>query len=392
MSRISSKLSGLRHSNGHYQRKPNMQKSKLTYKQSGVDYAKIDPLKVMAQKAAQETAKNLLAAGFAEVEASRGESAYVIDLGDFYLASITECLGTKSLVADETRKVTGKTYYDAIAQDTIAMAVNDLITVGARPLSLHAYWAVGGQDWFDDEQRMQDLVEGWKRACNFIGVSWGGGETPSLSGIVMEGTIDLAASCVGIVRPKERLTLGQKLQSGDAIILLESSGIHANGLTLARKLADRFEKGYATQIADGRMFGEALLDPTIIYSSVTEAMFEAGVKMRYLSNITGHGWRKLMRHPNMFTYRITEIPPVPPVLQFMAEQANLEAPEAYGSLNMGAGFAIFVAPHDADKAVEISKRHGVQAYKAGMVEAGKKRVIIDPLDTVFEAESLDLRP
>jgi phosphoribosylformylglycinamidine cyclo-ligase len=368
-----------------------MEKSKLTYKQAGVDYARIDPLKVAAQKAARETARNLMAAGFAEVEPSRGESAYVIDIGDFYLASITECLGTKSLVADETRKVTGKTYYDAIAQDTIAMAVNDLITVGAKPLSLHAYWAVGGSDWFGDEQRMQDLVNGWKRTCDAIGVSWGGGETPSLSGIVMQGTIDLAASCVGIVNPKERLTLGQALHPGDVIILLGSSGIHANGLTLARRLAERFENGYATEIADGRMYGEALLDPTIIYSSVTEALFGSGIAVRYMANITGHGWRKLMRHPGMFTYRINEIPPVPPVLRFMTEQAELDVREAYGSLNMGAGFAVFVPEPDAERAVEISGRQGVRAYKAGTVDAGKKRVIIDPLDIVFEGESLDLR-
>ena len=368
-----------------------MQKQKLTYKESGVDYAKIDPLKVMAQKAARETAKNLLSAGFSEIEASRGESAYVVDVGDFYLASITECLGTKSLVANDTRMVTGKTHYEAIAQDTLAMAVNDLITVGARPLSVHAYWAVGGKDWFEDERRMQDLVEGWKRTCDSIGVSWGGGETPSLSGIVMDNAIDLAASCVGIVSPKERLTLGHKLEAGDAIILLESSGIHANGLTLARKLAERFEKGYATHISDGRMFGEALLDPTLIYSSVTEALFEAGVEIRYFSNITGHGWRKLMRHPKGYTYRISKVPPVPPVLQFMVEKAGLDPYEAYGSLNMGAGFAVFVALKDAEKTVEISRRLGIKAYKAGTVDEGIKCVAIEPLNIRFESKSMDLR-
>jgi len=207
---------------------------KLTYEQAGVDYSKIDPLKILAQQAARETGKNLLAAGISEVEASRGESAYVIDVGDFYLASITECLGTKSLVANAVRQLTGKTYYDQIAQDTIAMAVNDIVTVGAKPLSIHAYWAVGGTDWFTDKQRMCDLVAGWQRACNLIGVAWGGGETPSLSGIVEAGAIDLAASCVGIIRPKDRLTVGNKLAAGDAIVLLESSCIHANGVSLAR--------------------------------------------------------------------------------------------------------------------------------------------------------------
>jgi phosphoribosylformylglycinamidine cyclo-ligase len=151
------------------------------------------------------------------------------------------------------------------------------------------------------------------------------------------------------------------------------------------------EDGYATRIADGRMYGEALLDPTAIYSPVTEALFEAGVTVRYLSNITGHGWRKLMRHPGAFTYRVTAIPPVPPVLQFMAEQAKLDARDAYGSLNMGAGFAVFVPKEDAAKAIKISERLGIKAYQAGTVEEGTKKIIIEPLDITFEGESLDLR-
>ena len=102
-----------------------MSQSKLTYEQSGVDYAKIDPLKVLAQQAAMATGRNTASAGVTEVVASRGESAYVMDVGDFYIACITECLGTKALVADSIREITGKTYYDYIAQDTIATAVND---------------------------------------------------------------------------------------------------------------------------------------------------------------------------------------------------------------------------------------------------------------------------
>jgi phosphoribosylformylglycinamidine cyclo-ligase len=365
--------------------------TKLTYEQAGVDYSKIDPLKILAQQAARETGKNLLAVGFPEVEASRGESAYVIDVGDFYLASITECLGTKSLVANAVRQLTGKSYYDQIAQDTIAMVVNDIVTVGAKPLSIHAYWAVGGTEWFTDEQRMHDLVEGWKLACNQIGVSWGGGETPSLSGIVEAGAIDLAASCVGIIRPKERLTVGNKLAAGDAIILLESSGIHANGVSLARKLAEQLPEGYGSRLADGRLYGEALLDPTLLYSSVTESVFDAGIAVHYLANITGHGWRKLMRHPAPFVYRLTVLPPVPPVLQFIVEKASLELSEAYGTLNMGAGFALFVPEPHATQTITIAERHGLKAYLAGRVEEGEKQVVIEPLNIIYEGESLNLR-
>jgi phosphoribosylformylglycinamidine cyclo-ligase len=367
------------------------QDSKLTYEQAGVDYAKIDPLKIMAQQAARATAKNLVAAGVTEVEESRGESAYVIDVGDFYLASITECLGTKALVADAMRGLTGKTYYNSIAQDTLAMAINDIITVGARPVSVHAYWATGGSEWFADEQRMRDLVEGWRRTCDLAKVAWGGGETPSLSGVVADGVIDLAASCVGIISPKDRLTVGKQLQLGDAIVLLESSGIHANGVSLARKLAAQLPDGYGSRLADGRLYGDALLEPTIIYAPLIEALFAAGVTIHYMANITGHGWRKLMRHPAAFTYRVTTLPPVPAVLQFLVEKTGLGMDEAYASLNMGAGFALFVPAAEKQHVVEIAARQGIKAYLAGRVEAGKKQVVIEPLGIVYEGESFQVR-
>src|SRR5512147_873797 len=103
-------------------------KKKLTYSQAGVDYSRIDPIKILAQKAARDTAHHISEAGFPEVDASRGESAYVFDAGAFYFASITECLGTKVLLADPVQKITGRTHFDTLAQDTLAMAINDLIT------------------------------------------------------------------------------------------------------------------------------------------------------------------------------------------------------------------------------------------------------------------------
>jgi len=363
----------------------------LTYRQAGVDYGRIDPLKVLAQQAAAGTAGNLARHGLAEVAASRGESAYVVDCGEFYLASITECLGTKALVADAMRGITGRSYYDRLAQDTLAMAINDLVTVGATPVSVHAYWATGGSDWFDDGERARDLVDGWKAACDACGVAWGGGETPALAGVVAAGRIDLAASCVGLVRPKSRLTLGEKLAAGDAIVLLASSGIHANGISLARKLAERLAGGYATRLDDGTLYGEALLAPTLLYAPVTEALAAAGIVPHYCANVTGHGWRKLMRHPGRFTYRLHTLPPVPPVLGYIERQAGIDKREAYGNLNMGAGFALFVAPAEAQRAVEIAQAHGVRAWVAGAVEAGERRVLIEPLDLVFAADDLHVR-
>jgi phosphoribosylformylglycinamidine cyclo-ligase len=365
--------------------------SPLTYDQAGVRYDLIDPLKVAAQQAAASTAAQLTAHGFSEVKASRGESAYVVDLGPFYLASIVECLGSKAMVADEMQRLTGRTWYDSIAQDTIAMAINDLITVGATPLVVQAYWAAGGSDWFDDAGRAAALVRGWKAACETCGVAWGGGETPALAGIVEAGRIDLAAACTGIVNPKSRLSLGDGLVAGDAIVLLASSGIHANGLSLARKLCERLPQGYLTALPSGRSYGEALLDPTVLYSPVTEALAKAGIVPRYCANITGHGWRKLLRHPGAFSYRIDAVPQVPEVLQFIQQQAGLDDAEAYGTFNMGAGFALFVEASKARQAIEIAQAAGVPALLAGQVEAGPKRVRIEPLGIEWGDDALQLR-
>ena len=370
----------------------------LSYAQAGVAYDLIDPLKVRAQRAAAATAVHLAGHGFSEVAASRGESAYVVDVGPFYIASIVECLGSKALVADEMQRLTGKSYYDSIAQDTIAMAINDLITVGATPLIVQAYWAAGGSDWFSDAQRSEALVDGWKRACDACRVAWGGGETPALAGIVAEGRIDLAASCTGLINPKSRLSVGDKLAPGDAIVLLASSGIHANGLSLARKLVERLPQGYLTPVPDSgdaagtaQTYGDALLAPTVLYSPVTEALYQAGITPHYCANITGHGWRKLLRHPAQHRYRIHTVPEITPVLKFIQHHARQDDREAYSTFNMGAGFALFVKAEDALRTAAVAQSVGVQAWVCGVVEPGAKELLIEPLGLRFGTDDLQLR-
>src|SRR5205823_5285359 len=112
-----------------------------------------------------------------------------------------------------------------------AMVINDLVVVGAKPLVLNAYFGLGNSDWLMDQGRGENLIKGFANACDLSGVVWGGGETPSLTGIVAENAIDLAGSAVGIINPKERLILGDKIESGDAIIFIESNGMHANGIS-----------------------------------------------------------------------------------------------------------------------------------------------------------------
>lgn len=366
-------------------------KPDLDYAAAGVDYGTLDASKILAQKAARATAGNLARHGATEIEASRGESAYLVEVGGVLIASVTECLGTKTLVADAVRSYSGRSHYDTIAQDTIAMAVNDLVTVGATPLSSHAYWSAGSSAWFGDQERMQDLVRGWQGACDVCGMSWGGGETPALGGVVEAERIDLAASCVGIVKSRDRLMLGERLAPGDAIVLLASSGIHANGISLARALAQRLPGGYRAPLSDGRSFGEALLDPTVLYAPITEQVFAAGVRPHYAVNVTGHGWRKLMRHPAELRYVVRRVPPVPSVLAFLQVQGGMSARDAYGTFNMGAGFALFVARADVAATLAVAQRAGLAAWHAGDVEMGAKSVVIEPLGLEYTAGDLHLR-
>lgn len=364
----------------------------ITYASTGVNYDAMDPLKRLAQFRARATAGNLERFGMREVEASRGESAYVWEEQDGYRAFVMEGLGTKNRVADETRKITGKTHYDAIAQDTIAMIVNDLIVVGAEPQVVNAYFAVGSSDWFADEERSRDLVEGWAKATSMAGAVWGGGETSTLKGIIEPDTIDLSGSSVGIVRPKDRLTLGDKLTPGDVIFLVESSGIHANGLTLARTIASKLPEGYATPLSDGKSYGESLLAPTHIYAGLTRDLFEAGIDLHYMVNITGHGWRKLMRASRDLSYIIDEVPEPQQVFNLIQEQSGNDDTEMYGNFNMGAGFAVFMSKEGIDLAQCIAREnHGLSSLIAGYVEEGQRQVVINPRNVVFKGETLGVR-
>ena len=128
-----------------------------------------------------------------------------------------------------------------------------------------------------------------------------------------------------------------------------------------------------------------------MYSPVTEALADAGVVPHYCVNITGHGWRKLMRHRAPFTYQIDALPPVPPVLQFIQQHAAIDDREAYGNLNMGAGFALFVAGADAERTVQVARSAVTSALIAGRVDNGLKKSIIAQLQLTFSGDDLHVR-
>jgi phosphoribosylformylglycinamidine cyclo-ligase len=289
------------------------------------------------------------------------------------------------------RAVTGRTYYDAVAQDTVAMIVNDVIVVGARPLVVNAYFGVGDSAWMADEERAHDLITGWAAACRASGATWGGGETPGLSGIIEPGAIDLAGSCVGIINPKSRLVLGDQLTADDHIVLIESNGIHANGLSLARRIAAGLPEGYATKLPNGTMFGDDLLRPSHLYARLVRAWFEAGISIHYMVNITGHGWRKLMRAPRNFTYRLHDIPGRPAVFDFLQRHSGSTLADMYGYFNMGAGFAAYVPAAGVAKTRELATTAGFKSWDAGVVETGPKQVIIEPHHITFAGSSLEVR-
>jgi len=253
--------------------------SGLSYESSGVNYDRLDAFKRACQRAASVTTSSLAAHGLREPADIRGESAYLIETPDEYLAHVEEGLGTKNLIADAMLELANQSYYRNVGIDTVATMVNDLITTGALPISIAMHAAVGDAEWFADERRSQALAEGFAQACLDSGAVWGGGETPTLRGIVNPATIVLAGSALGRIRPKE-LRISGNVRDGDAIVLLSSSGVHTNGLTLCRAIADRLPKGYLSTIGDGRTYGEALLDPSVIYVRFIAALQQAGVRPR----------------------------------------------------------------------------------------------------------------
>ena len=203
----------------------------------------------------------------------------------------------------------------------------------------------------------------------------------------------LAGSAIGRIKPKSLRITGE-VRDGDAIVLLASSGVQTNGLTLCRALADRLPQGYLTPMSDGRSFGEGLLDPSVIYVRFIAACQRAGIKLHYAAHITGHGWRKLMRLAEPFVYRLTELALLPlPIFDFLATHGPIDPREMYATFNMGAGFAVYVDPADAETCLLVAKQCNNHAWLGGTVckEGDRKAVDIVPLGIVFEGETLKVR-
>jgi len=364
----------------------------LSYGQTGVNYDVLDAFKRACQRAAGTTCAALALHQLVEPAGVRGESAYLLETANEYLAHVEEGLGTKNLVADAMLKLTGRSYYRAIGIDTVATIVNDCVTCGALPVAVAMHAGVGDVKWFAQAQRAEDLAAGFAEGCRQAQAVWGGGETPALQGIIEPDAIVLAGSAVGRITPKANRITGD-VRDGDVIVFLASSGVQTNGLSLCRALAERLPQGYLTPLADGRSYGEALLDPSVIYVRFVAACQRAGLKLRYVAHVTGHGWRKLMRLEEPFVYRITEARRPQPVFAFLLQAGPVELREAYATFNMGVGFAAYVRAQDAARCVEIAGAAGYDAWVAGTVlkQGGRKAVEVPALPLTFEADTLQLR-
>jgi phosphoribosylformylglycinamidine cyclo-ligase len=362
------------------------------YRSAGVDYEALDAGKRSALSQALATSELLRAAGGSALDESRGEPAFVFEAGGRRLAFVVEGLGTKSIIARQVEEELGPGVFGNVAYDTVAAIINDLCCVGAVPLVVNAYFATGSSDWYASQDRHEALLAGWREVCADAGATWGGGESPSLPGLVAAEDIELAGSAVGIVPEGRAPIFGAHLAPGDEVVLVASSGLHANGASLARAIAARLDHGYATPLPSGRTFGEALLDRSVLYAGLVSSLLAGDVDVHYLSHITGHGLLKLMRPRRELTYRIKWLPPVPEVLEFMVEEADMTPASAYSTFNMGAGFAVYCAAGAGSEVARLATRLGLSAAVAGAVEEGPRRVLLEPVDVVFESGDMDLTP
>jgi len=295
-----------------------------TYKEAGVDIN----LEDKAIKGILSVLKTKLS----------GHFAGIVEFGEYYLTMCTDGVGSKVMVAEHLKK------YDTVGIDMVAMVVNDAICIGAKPIALVDYLAVEKVEPDKVEEIMEGVAEGAKQSgCEVIS-----GETATLPEVIKG--FDLAGTCLGVVKKNEIVT-GEKIEEGDVIIGVESSGIHSNGLTLARKVLDLDE------------WGAELLTPTRIY--VKEILNILGPEVHGLSNITGGGLRKIKRIiPKSMGAEITDPIDPPKIFRAIQNHGKISPKEMYETFNMGMGFCII---SKASAAEEIMKGLKSKAQIVGSI-------------------------
>lgn len=300
------------------------------------------------------------------------------------LAVTCDGVGTKVLIAQEMQK------FDTIGIDCIAMNVNDLLCVGAEPITFLDYMALE----YPHEDLKMDLAKGLLKGATLSEISVCGGETaivPDLIKGVRRFGFDLAGVGIGVIDPSKIID-GRDIQTGDLIIGLHSNGLHSNGYTLVRKIIE--SKGWDYRYThlfecEGRVLGEVLLEPTIIYVPVVKEMLRTlGSSITALINITGGGLLNLLRtvnHMNLvIDYKFDKIPPIFNVLQ---EVGELSSAETFNNFNMGIGFCVFLSPNAYETLSAIcSKYHIAQSIIGHVVGPGRGLEILSRNLVVKDSE------
>ncbi len=286
------------------------------------------------------------------------------------LVSGTDGVGTKLKIAFLMDK------HDTVGIDCVAMCVNDIICSGAKPLFFLDYIACGK----NIPERIADIVKGVCEGCVQSGAALIGGETAEMPGFYPEDEYDLAGYCTGVV-DKSKIIDNKTMCEGDIVIALPSSGVHSNGFSLVRKVFDVENCDLRTPVAElgGRSIGEALLTPTRIYVKPVLALMEQ-VKVRAISHITGGGFYENIPRsiPDGFGAKIDKSAvKILPIFDLIAKTGNITERDMFNTFNMGVGMSIVVAKEDADKALEVLKENGEDAYIIGEIVRSDDKIILE---------------
>ncbi len=326
----------------------------MTYAESGVDINR-------EEKAIKQLVSQMKSKRKGIGKPLGGHYAGMIEFGEHALVLCTDGVGSKVLIASAVKK------WDTVGIDCVAMNVNDAICMGAEPLAFVDYLAIDDPN----PEITKEIGKGLQRAALQSNMSIIGGETASLPELI--NGFDLAGTCLSFVK-KNKIITGEAITEEDVIIGIQSSGLHSNGYTLARKvllqspftLNDKFPQGFYPD----KTIGEVLLEPTRIYVREILALLEK-VTVHGLAHITGGGLKNLLRLKEDVKFELTDLFQPQDVFSFLMEQGNIDQKEMYKTFNMGMGFAVIVSEDDADEAIDVlSKYSEMQVKKVGMIKKG----------------------
>ncbi|MHA1539327.1 MAG: phosphoribosylformylglycinamidine cyclo-ligase [Alphaproteobacteria bacterium] len=347
------------------------------YKQAGVDIdlgnQVVQDIKPLAKMTARSGA-----------DAALGGFGGLFDLKqagfkDPLLVSATDGVGTKLKIAIETGK------HDTIGQDLVAMCVNDLIVQGAEPLFFLDYLATGKLE----ADKTYQIVKGIAQACKDSGCALVGGETAEMPGMYQDKDYDLAGFCVGAVERDDVLT-GEKIEAGDVVLGLASSGVHSNGFSLVRHIL----KGQGLSFSDAAPFetsktlGEALLEPTNLYVKSSLSVLKTK-KLRGLAHITGGGLLENIPRvlPEGLGVTLSGKSWTPlPVFQWLKEVGNIDSLEMLRTFNSGIGMVAIVEKDSADALKALFEKEGEIVYTLGTVteNTSNERVIVEKAEALWK--------